>query len=358
MGSAEDWYHSHVDPRSPVAEYMAMPPKGMSCPPQSRKVRRALLKDLNQYGVQLEHPEWPPPYPEMGDGFDISPTRGPHLKEIRRGAFGDEIEVLNSRDLKRSPKRDASDPDADPKRLFHHVRKRKDYDRKRDNAAQSSGFPTAYWRPTRISIEDASLAGRQASKTNTPAKSAGAVKSLQQRALSEPELRNARDGLKGQASLHTAAVSDRFRFAADMKAGAPVCIRGAGVASGESSSAWASDASALINFHHGHIRTIAKSGLEPLKEPVGKKKKKKADDIDHLQLSESGLFQPKYPIDSSLMSLRRLKKNIFPEVVRREQEEAARLAAARAAAEEEELRNKTAGLGRAFQKAVGGDQMV
>merc|ERR1711879_192852 len=96
-----------------------------------------------------------------------------------------------------------------------------------------------------------------------------------------------------------------------------------------SSSCWASDASALMNFHNGQIRTLAKSGLEPLKEPPKKKKKKKRDDIDDLQLSDSGLFQPKYPIDSSLMSLRRLKKSMFPEVVLEEQEEAARLAALR-----------------------------
>uniref|UniRef100_A0A7S1RJ55 Uncharacterized protein n=1 Tax=Alexandrium catenella TaxID=2925 RepID=A0A7S1RJ55_ALECA len=319
----------------------------MSCPPQSKMVRKELLKDLREYGVQLErsYPSWPPPYPDFGEMTDISPARGPHVQFVRRSVFGDEIEEDRG-----SPKRDSADPDADPKRLWYHVKRRKEYSRRHDTKAQSAGFPTAFWRPTRISVEDASLAGRRAAKTQPAVKSVGPGKSMPQRVLSEPELRNAREGLKGQASLHTAAVSDRFRFTADMSAGAPVCIRGAGVGSGESSSSWASDASALINFHHGHIRVIAKSGIEPLKEPPKKKKKKKSDDIDHLQLSESGLFQPKYPIDSSLMSLRRLKKNMFPEVVRREQEEAARLAAARAAAEEEELRSKTAGLSRAFRR--------
>lgn len=284
--------------------------------------------------------------PEYGEPCDISPTRGPHLRTIARGAFGDVVEDLCGR----SARTDKRDPE-ETRRLFHQVKKKGDYDKRRDAAAQSKGFPTAFWRPTRISLEEATYAPLSR-RARAAAKPSGPGKSGPQRALSEPELRNARDALRGQASLHTAAVGDRFRFAADMSAGAPVVIKGAGVGSGESSSCWASDASALINFHHGHIRSIAQSGLEPLKEPPSKKKKKKsAEDDDHLQLSESGLFQPKYPIDSSLMSLRRLKKNMFPEVWRWEQEEAARQAAARALAEDDALRDKTAGLHSAFRQS-------
>merc|ERR1712183_299618 len=68
--------------------------------------------------------------------------------------------------------------------------------------------------------------------------------------------------------------------------------------------------------------------------PKTKRKKKKKDDIEDLELSESGIFQQKYPIDESLKSLRRLKKNMFPEEWRRQQEEAAALAEALAHAEE------------------------
>lgn len=371
--TAEDWYHSTVDPRAPVSQYMSTAPKGMTMSPQSAKVRKLLLRDLNEYGVQLEHTNWPPPMPESlkpeeppaafarsystpALSFtDLQGARGPHIKVVRRGAYGEV--VVGPGSWERSDSSSRRTTAAEPRRLWHRVPAAKAHHKpKQDAAGQSAGFPTAFWRPRRVHVEDKTLAGQMAVQGQKPrevAKPLAPGQPLPQRIPSDTELRNAVDTLKGQASLHTAAVSDRFRFAADMSAGAPVVIRGAGVASGTGAACWSSDASALLNFHHGQIRKIAKSGLEPLKEPATtKKKKKKKDDIEDLQLSDSGLFQPKYPIDSSLMSLRRLKKTMFPEVVQREQEEAARLAALKAAAEEEAIRNQAAGLQAAFRESV------
>uniref|UniRef100_A0A7S4SK07 Uncharacterized protein n=1 Tax=Alexandrium monilatum TaxID=311494 RepID=A0A7S4SK07_9DINO len=335
MASMEEWYNSSVDPRSPVSEYINTPPKGMTSPPQSKRVRRALLRDLNELGVQLEHPSWPPRKLELDEPCDISPQRGPHLP-VTRNIFGDVVE---------SPSRGASlDPEEEPKRLWAQAKKKKEYDQRRDAKAQSSGFPTAIWRPTRVSVEEATLAGRQARARG---------RQLRRRALSESELRNARDVLKGQTSLHAAAVADRFGMGGGTTVGVPTVIRGAGVATSEGHAGWASDASALVNFHHGHIRVVAKSGLTPLKEPLDqrqkKKKKQSADDIDHLELSESGLFKPKYPIDESVKTIRRLKKVVCPDVPRDEEEEKRQARIAATAAEEEYRRRQGLGLQSAFR---------
>lgn len=191
-----------------------------------------------------------------------------------------------------------------------------EYERLLDDTLQSSGFPTAFWRPTKFPTEVAVApfhAPRSLAVPQVP---------------SDWDIRNAKDTLKGQASLHSASMGDRHRFAADTSAAAVAAV-------------WASDASDLVNFHHRLIRKVVKSGLQPVKEPPSMKKTKKAADIEDLRLSESGLFRPKYPIDESLKSLRMLKKNLYPEVVRREREEAARLANAAHAAREEACARQT-----------------
>mmetsp|Transcript_45430 Transcript_45430/g.140381 ORF Transcript_45430/g.140381 Transcript_45430/m.140381 type:complete len:376 (+) Transcript_45430:117-1244(+) len=349
----EEWFSSAVSPHE-VTQYCATAPRGMTVAPQSPAVRKQLLEDLLGYGVQLEHPSWPPPRPALpqagdqpngasmvrslstpaGSFRDIKPYRGPHLRVERRGAFGDVVgraARASRRAVAAGPRRHWSVGDSGAPA---------EHSRRQDAAQQSSGMPTAFWRPTKASLEEATPSspesGRRQEAAGAVAKLTAPGQPAPARIPTESELRNAREALRGQASLHTAAVSDRFRFAADVSAGAPIVIRGAGVSAGTVSASWASDASALINFHHGQIRRVAKSGLEPVKEPPKQRKKKKKDDIEDLQLSDSGLFQPKYPIDSSLKSLRRLKKSMFPEVVQREQEEAAAAAAAEALAAEQQ----------------------
>lgn len=364
----EDWFQSYVGPEAAVSVYAAAAPRGMTIGPQNPKVRAALLQDLAEYGIKLDYPRaWPPPVPTAlrprreESGLDSTLTRsrssplssvgasyssrGPHLKVTRRGAFGDVIDHNNYKGNRRATEAPAkrvwsSEPDAGS------TDGALPYDRRLDATKQSSGCPTSFWRPVKVSLESCEgFPGAAAAKSKAQAstKHPGAGSDKMPRIPSDTELRNARDALKGQASLHSAAVSDRFRFAADMSAGAPLCIKGAGTAKCITAPNWASDASDLIQSHCGAMRTVNPSGMEMIKEPMVKqKKKKKKDDIDDLQLSESGLFQPKYPIDNSLKSLRRLKRNMFPDVVRKEQEEAARLKALMESAEEDLFKDRAA----------------
>merc|ERR1719487_1264628 len=151
--------------------------------------------------------------------------------------------------------------------------------------------------------------------------------------MTEIELRNARIMLRAQSSLHGSSVQDRFRFNSDVSPGANLVIKGAGTGFGNSAPPWASDAAYLTQFHHGAIRMVNPSGLEPVKDApaAGTRKKKKKKDDDDLQLGESGLFSPKYPLDTSIRRLKVLKKKAFPEACRTEEELAA-MAAAQAAA--------------------------
>lgn len=127
--------------------------------------------------------------------------------------------------------------------------------------------------------------------------------------------------MRGQAGLHRAALADRFRFASDMSRGAPLCIKGAGTSGQYPAHVWACDASHLIKFHNGAIREVNPNKLQPVTEAQGKSPKKmKKDDVDALQLIDSGMFQPKYPIDDSLKVLRRLKRKHFPEEFTKEEE--------------------------------------
>lgn len=208
-------------------------------------------------------------------------------------------------------------------------------DRKSDIMRLSGGFPTGLWRPT-----DPSVAGAAKPFAKSPDKE-WMPRKESERVMTENDIENARHGLKGQSSLFLASASDRYRFAWDMSAGAPLIIKGAGTATGIPWNSWTSDASFLNRFHHGAMRTVHPNALQPNKDPPVRKKKKK-DDIEDLQMGESGLFKPKYPIDESLKTLRRLKKNLFPEEVKKEEEEIARRKAAAQAAEQarlEEQRN-------------------
>jgi|ERR1712124_28882 len=114
----------------------------------------------------------------------------------------------------------------------------------------------------------------------------------------------------------------------------------------------ACDASELISHHNNAVRSVNPSKLQMVAEDkdVSPKKLKK-DDVDALQLSESGLFKPKYAIDESLKVLRRLKRKHFPEEFTKEEElkrierEKARLA------EEAHRQEICAGLGAVFKIA-------
>merc|ERR1712232_1206561 len=114
--------------------------------------------------------------------------------------------------------------------------------------------------------------------------------------------------------------------------------KGSGTACGTPSDVWASDAAFLIKFHNSAIRIVNPSTLQPKPEEVmPKQKKKKKGDLNNLDM---GVFQPKYPIDESLKSLRKLKKQMFPDDTRKE-EELAKLRAAAFFAEQQAKAQET-----------------
>lgn len=123
------------------------------------------------------------------------------------------------------------------------------------------------------------------------------------------------ESLRSQESLHRAAVSDRFKFSAEGNTRCKaVSIKGPGAV--EPQGEWESDASLLNVFHNSAMRTVNPSRLDQLPDLTDKtkkkKKKQKEDDLDFLQMSDSGLFQAQYPTDESLMSIRRLRREYFP----------------------------------------------
>eukprot|EP00929_Paragymnodinium_shiwhaense_P107968 TRINITY_DN74305_c0_g1_i1.p1 TRINITY_DN74305_c0_g1~~TRINITY_DN74305_c0_g1_i1.p1 ORF type:complete len:418 (-),score=72.44 TRINITY_DN74305_c0_g1_i1:205-1458(-) len=59
----EGWYGPHVGPDASVKEYSMATPRGMTNPPQSRRVKSTLYKELHEYGVDFAHESWPPPNP-------------------------------------------------------------------------------------------------------------------------------------------------------------------------------------------------------------------------------------------------------------------------------------------------------
>jgi hypothetical protein len=196
----------------------------------------------------------------------------------------------------------------------------------------SDGLPSPLWRAMPFSHEDKSVnvprnrgPGIQLPRAERKGKSKRRQQEQDQqwqhakekppeKYVTDHDYHSAVEVLKAQSGMHSANVSDRFRFAADMSLGSPIVIKGAGTSSGMHSSAWASDYSALCKFHSGATRLVQPNSLQPFKpDPAEKKKKKKKEgDIDHLQMSDTGFFRPLYPIDKSLMTIRRLKRSMEP----------------------------------------------
>jgi len=193
-----------------------------------------------------------------------------------------------------------------------------------DLLCQTHGLPTPLWRSVPFSLEDKSTnltRSRRTQQLRADKKGNRSHSRLQQwshakerpvaRYLTDYEFRNAVEVLRARSGAHTAAVSDRFRFSADNVPDAPLVIKGAGTASGKCSSAWASDGADLFSFHSSATRALMPSSLQPIKDDEAQaNKKKRKDDINYLEMSDTGIFRPLYPIDSSLMTMRRLKKGL------------------------------------------------
>lgn len=282
------WFDTSVSPHGDMKLYCTAPPLGMTSPPQNSVVRERLLADLEAYGIRSKPSRpWPPPKPgtsgpsrpqglarTMGLARTASsPAATFHSMDSISGVGGSLSSTTSAWKLTRpassSPRRIWEPPD-------HEVpRRAKDNDR-----WQSTGMPTALWRPPRRLPSQVTLEHRRLDDKN------------------DWQIRNAKEALRAQASLHSASMSDRHR-------------NSFGMSTAPAETAWSTDAGHLTNFHHKELRKVVKSGLEVIKEPVVTKKKKR-DEIEDLQLSDSGLFKPKYPVDGSLKSLRRLTRSLHP----------------------------------------------
>jgi hypothetical protein len=192
-----------------------------------------------------------------------------------------------------------------------------------DLMSQVHGLPTPLWRSIPFSLEDKSSNVTRSRRTEQPRADKKGNRShsrLEQwshakarpkpKYLTDYEFRTAVEVLRARSGQHTAAVSDRFRIAADTSPDAPLVIKGAGTASGKNHCAWASDGADLFSYHSSATRALVPSSLQPIKddEAQAAKKTRRKDDINYLQMSDTGIFRPLYPIDSSLKTMRRLKK--------------------------------------------------
>jgi len=347
----ESWFCRGAGPDSLISKYVAAAPRGMTSPPQNPLVREALLSDLEEYGIQLEHPSWPPPAPAVPPGLrPHASTRGSKLiRSLSTPSASSSSEGRRDSQHSRS-KSQVCATEASvtvpwrKNKLWGSCKGSDPYSQQRDHAMQSAGFPTGRWHATRGPLDDLHASPARSSqndRSHAPNTQPGKSKNPVSRVIDDREIQYAKDALKAQASLHAAAKSDRFSLGGDTSAGGQVVIRGAGTPAPLTACAWSSDASKLNNFHHKAIRKVAPSGLQPMKETPEdrkRKRKKKTDETEALQLSESGLFEPKYPVDGAFRLLRRLQREHFPEEMRKKDQEAAELAAAKAA-EEDAKRN-------------------
>mmetsp|Transcript_39224 Transcript_39224/g.101481 ORF Transcript_39224/g.101481 Transcript_39224/m.101481 type:complete len:359 (-) Transcript_39224:45-1121(-) len=318
----EDWFDSYVKPDASVSSYTAAPPRGMTNPPQNPLVRAQLARDLKEYGTALQAPEWPPPR-RMSSSQSEGAFRSTRSSPATSRRMGSTQASLMSNMGATSSSGFGDKPKRKPQPTWSKVSEDVAKDPVVDFAAQSKGSPTVMWHTPAVVAENRrrqeELAELKRIRAQGPFK-----KKLADRMLSDNEFRSAAELLKGKSGLHTAFVADRFRFSADMSKGAPMVMGGPSLMSGTLTSAWTSDASALVNFHNGAMRMANPPALQALPKeapPKKKSKKNKEQDDDHLELSASGMFKPRYPIDNSLKSLRRLKKSMFPDVVKIEEEE-------------------------------------
>jgi len=282
VSGGQAWFDATVSPHGDMNTYCKAPPMGMTSPPQNAEVRQRLLADLEAYGIRpTPSRPWPPPKPgnsgsmrpkglarTLGMTRTASSPAATFQSDGATGVGGSLSSTTSAWKLTRpatSPKRIWEPPDDEV------PRRASDNDR-----WQSTGMPTALWRPPRKLPSQVTLEHRRLEDVN------------------DWRMRNAKEALRAQAALHIASMSDKHRFAS-------------GQSQAPAPAAWLTDAADLTNFHHRHLRKVAKSGLEAIKEPDVPKKKKK-DEIEDLELSDSGLFKPKYPVDGSLKSLRRLTR--------------------------------------------------
>lgn len=325
--SGSAWFESLVRPDAPVVQYAAAPPRGMTNPPQNPKVRAALVKELNEYGVAFEPPAWPPaPVRCSPTAASASATAANTMASpARKAPFGPVVPPSMTAQMRRSlqrgknisqsmPQLDVSSPSshaafpASPGKAGGKrgaigcgparnamaaagvVMQRQDDVR---SSMGSTGDISHHHRDS-VNYAGGHKDGVQAhhhSHSQSPFRQNLGL----HRVVSEHELHDGISALRSQGRLHRACEEARFR---------------SGVADSQSPEPWSNDASQLSAFHNQAMRAANPSRLEKL--PEEKKKRRKKIEVDEMQLSESGLFRAQYPPDSSLRSLRHLRVCFFP----------------------------------------------
>jgi len=325
----------------------------MTNPPQNPKVRAKLLAELEEYGVQLEVESWPPPMPDLkaqgymfgqrAEPLDIRSPAGKrasglaqkHMSWIRDGDTGhianrlaDQLvpftQTAQSRSGSRSESRPASRPSSGAMVGSRSEpalgAKQKDGSKGSKNASKQVQRPVSNQKgkPVQASgtASQKDAAAKDSSAQGSKQDSAGTGEAGKQKATrvaSETELDNSLIGLRSQGRLHRAAVGDRFRFGADLKAAGGMVLKGAG-ATPVTPGMWASDGSELVKFHNKAIRNVNPSHL-PLKPVEKHKKKKKKVDEDELPTGEKYQL---YEADKSYRAIRRLRRTFYPDSFEKE----------------------------------------
>eukprot|EP00928_Gymnodinium_smaydae_P061586 TRINITY_DN4562_c0_g1_i2.p1 TRINITY_DN4562_c0_g1~~TRINITY_DN4562_c0_g1_i2.p1 ORF type:complete len:353 (+),score=58.52 TRINITY_DN4562_c0_g1_i2:124-1182(+) len=286
--SAEEWFATQVRPDAPLADYLAAAPRGMTNPPGSEKVRKALLQDLADYGVTAQVREWPPPAPP--------PARPPPV--LHPGG---------------KPRRPVSAAAAVNRRPPSAV------SAQRQSASHRRPHSAAAGRPASAS---SSTSGERKADTSDASPRSGAVlgfaeaslrsnqsQEVEQRPVHDDDIRRGQQELRCLSGHKRAACADRFRRAADVTKGALAPAH----------EAWESDGAVLISFHNRALRAVNPSGLQAAEPPKGRRRRNSQAD-DYLVMG-SGTFQPKYQVDDALVKLRRIKRTMFPETCRRRKPE-------------------------------------
>eukprot|EP00931_Biecheleriopsis_adriatica_P077954 TRINITY_DN51425_c0_g1_i1.p1 TRINITY_DN51425_c0_g1~~TRINITY_DN51425_c0_g1_i1.p1 ORF type:complete len:427 (+),score=80.15 TRINITY_DN51425_c0_g1_i1:79-1281(+) len=359
-----EWFGPHVGPQAAIATYRSAPPRGMTNPPQNPEVRRKLMQELEEYGTQLQVERWPPPAPDLKAGFVFGlPTAPPscrakgaklaqdlarkHLTWLRDGdtyhianRLADQlVEVKPSAqepspgapDVKSSARGSSAGGKRDKKLGASAsapalgAKGQKEKDAKEGKGPQKAPKDAGAKQASRSSAGQKGSSGQrhlskdksdkaQTEGVKQDGQAAEVVKRGEQggRTYTEKEMENSMIVLRSQSRLHTAAVSDRFRFGADLKAAGGMVLKGAG-STPSAPGAWAADGSELNKFHNKAIRLVNPSNLPLLPMEKPKKKKKKADE-DELTMGERALYEA----DKSYRNIRKIRRQFYPDSFEKE----------------------------------------
>jgi len=323
---------------TPATAGSDLAPTWMTNPPQNPKVRKALLRDLMEYGISLE--------PAICSSPSLVPSAIPMVDLVPQG-WDDPYDVESPKaralrlqsNLQRSdgtfvgttsrngPCKGGGSSDSSgayvgsSEKSPSHWRNVHSGRSDRPLGAQepktsSEQHATSSAPKTASMPQNAPAGGRSAAAGDAPAATAGGVEGdhwqptpkLIKRAVSDSELHNGIASLRTQGRMHRAAVGDRFRFGADLSVSGSMVLAGAGAVA-VPQGAWASDAAQLSSFHNGAMRNANPSRLEEIKEVKTSRRKREKDDM---QLSGSGRFLRRYPGDSALQSLKDMRLSMFP----------------------------------------------